>query len=77
MLNKEQAPSVAVIIPCRNEAAFIGRCLGSIVANLYPVDRLDILVVDGNPIDNVRTLLDPLLVISNGRIGLDRLSFAK
>jgi imidazolonepropionase-like amidohydrolase len=37
----------------------------------------DILVVDGNPIDNIRTLLDPLLVISNGRIGLDRLSFAK
>jgi imidazolonepropionase-like amidohydrolase len=37
----------------------------------------DILVVDGNPLDNIRTLLDPLLVISNGRIGLDRLSFAK
>ena len=37
----------------------------------------DLLVVDGNPLENVRTLLDPLLVISNGRIGLDRLSFAK
>ena len=37
----------------------------------------DILIVDGNPLDNIRTLLDPLLVISNGRIGLDRLSFAK
>jgi imidazolonepropionase-like amidohydrolase len=37
----------------------------------------DILVVDGNPLDNIRTLLDPLLVISNGRVGLDRLSFAK
>lgn len=37
----------------------------------------DLLVVDGNPLDNIRTLLDPLLVISNGRIGLDRLSFGK
>jgi imidazolonepropionase-like amidohydrolase len=37
----------------------------------------DVLVVDGNPLENIRTLLDPLLVISNGRIGLDRLSFAK
>ncbi len=37
----------------------------------------DLLVVDGNPLDNVRTLLDPLLVISNGRVGLDRLSFSK
>lgn len=37
----------------------------------------DLLVVDGNPLDNIRTLLDPLLVISNGRVGLDRLSFGK
>lgn len=37
----------------------------------------DLLVVDGNPLDNIRTLLDPLLVISNGRVGLDRLNFAK
>jgi len=37
----------------------------------------DLLVVDANPLENLRTLLDPLLVISNGRIGLDRLSFGK
>jgi imidazolonepropionase-like amidohydrolase len=37
----------------------------------------DLLVVDGNPADNIRTLLDPLLVISNGRVALDRLSFGK
>ena len=37
----------------------------------------DVLVVDGNPLENIRTLLDPLLVISNGRVGLDRLTFAK
>jgi len=37
----------------------------------------DVLVVDANPLDNVRTLLDPLLVISNGRLALDRLTFAK
>jgi imidazolonepropionase-like amidohydrolase len=37
----------------------------------------DILVVDANPLDNIRTLLDPLLVVSNGRVSLDRLTFAK
>lgn len=37
----------------------------------------DLLIVDANPLDNIRTLLDPLLVISNGRIGIDRLSFSK
>ncbi len=37
----------------------------------------DLLVVEGNPLDQPRTLLDPLLVLSNGRVGLDRLSFGK
>jgi imidazolonepropionase-like amidohydrolase len=37
----------------------------------------DVLVIDGNPLENIRTLLDPLLVISNGRIALDRLTFGK
>ena len=47
--------------------------VGAIEANF----EADILVVDGNPIENIRALLDPLLVISNGRVGLDRLSFGK
>ena len=37
----------------------------------------DVMIVDGNPLENIRALLDPLLVISNGRVGLDRLSFGK
>ena len=37
----------------------------------------DLLVVDANPLQQPATLLDPLLVLSNGRVGLDRLTFAK
>jgi imidazolonepropionase-like amidohydrolase len=37
----------------------------------------DLLVVDGNPVEDPRALLEPLLVISNGRVGLDRMSFLK
>jgi imidazolonepropionase-like amidohydrolase len=37
----------------------------------------DLIAVEKNPLDNVTTVQDPLLVISNGRIGLDRLNFAK
>jgi imidazolonepropionase-like amidohydrolase len=37
----------------------------------------DVVIVDGNPIENIGTLLDPLLVISNGRVGVDRLAFGK
>ena len=42
-----------------------------------PGFEADLLVVDANPLDNIRTLLDPLVVISNGRLALDRLTFAK
>ncbi len=38
---------LSVVIPCRNEEAYIGRCLESIVKNDYPPDRLEVLVVDG------------------------------
>ena len=37
----------------------------------------DILVVAGSPLQNTRVLLDPLLVVSNGRVAVDRLNFGK
>jgi imidazolonepropionase-like amidohydrolase len=37
----------------------------------------DLIVVEQNPLQNIATTQDPLLVISNGRIGLDRLNFAR
>jgi imidazolonepropionase-like amidohydrolase len=37
----------------------------------------DLIAVERNPLDSITTTQDPLLVISNGRIGLDRLNFAR
>jgi imidazolonepropionase-like amidohydrolase len=37
----------------------------------------DLIALEQNPLENIATLQDPLLVISNGRIALDRLSFAR
>jgi imidazolonepropionase-like amidohydrolase len=37
----------------------------------------DLVVVDANPLERPPTLLDPLLVVSNGRVALDRLSFGR
>jgi imidazolonepropionase-like amidohydrolase len=37
----------------------------------------DLIVVERNPLEYLATLQDPLLVISNGRVGLDRLNFAR
>jgi imidazolonepropionase-like amidohydrolase len=36
----------------------------------------DLIAVEGNPLEDVAALQDVLLVVSNGRVGLDRLSFA-
>jgi len=40
-------PRVCVIVPCRNEARSIARCLESILVNDYPKNKLEIFVVDG------------------------------
>ena len=37
----------------------------------------DLVIVERNPLEQVRTLQDPLLVLSNGRVALDRLTFGK
>lgn len=36
----------------------------------------DLLVVERNPLEDIEILDDPLVVISNGRVVVDRLSFA-
>ncbi len=46
---------VSIVIPCRNEEKFIGKCLDSIVVSNYSKDRLEILVVDGMSEDRTRT----------------------
>ena len=52
-----EVAKVSVIIPCRNEERFIGRCLDSIIANDYPKDRIEILVVDGKSQDGSAELV--------------------
>ena len=44
---------------------------------LEPGLEADIIAVDENPLDNIRAVQDVLLVISNGRIALNRVVFAR
>jgi adenine deaminase len=37
----------------------------------------DLVVVERNPLEQVRALQDPLLVVSNGRVVVNRLTFAR
>ena len=57
MPSQQPLPFVTVLVPCRNEQAFIAGCLDSIVHNGYPADRLLVLVVDGMSDDGTRAVL--------------------
>jgi glycosyltransferase involved in cell wall biosynthesis len=50
-------PFVSVIMPCRNEVAFLGRCLDSILAGDYPRDRMEVIVADGMSDDGTREVI--------------------
>src|SRR5258705_13979942 len=49
-------PFVSVILPIRNEAAFIKSSLGAVLRQDYPPDRMEILVVDGMSIDGTQEI---------------------
>ena len=49
--------SVTIIMPIRNEAAFIERSLGAVLAQDYPADLLEVLVVDGMSDDGTREIV--------------------
>lgn len=50
-------PSVSIVIPCRNEEKYISICLDSIIANDYPINRIEILIADGMSEDKTRGIL--------------------
>ncbi len=50
-------PFLSVLIPCRDEARFVDRCLASIVASDYPPDRMEVLVIDGASTDGTRDFI--------------------
>ena len=51
-------PKVTIIIPCRNEKKFIGKCLDSLIAQDYPKDKLEILVLNGMSTDKTKTVVE-------------------
>ncbi|MGR5167107.1 glycosyltransferase [Vibrio astriarenae] len=54
-------PLVSVIIPARNEAANITKSLGSMLAQDYPADKLEIIVVDDDSEDDTRAIAEQLI----------------
>jgi len=65
-------PFVSVVMPVRNEAAFISESLGAVLTQDYPADRMEVIVVDGDSTDGTQKVLEryqgsrpPVIVLSN------------
>src|SRR5260370_32377166 len=56
------APFISVIVPVRNEAAFIRRTLAQLLSQRYPHDRFEVLVADGASTDATRDIVTALVL---------------
>lgn len=55
-----QYPRLSIVVPCRNERAFIESFLDSVLAQTYPADRYEIIVADGMSDDGTYEILERL-----------------
>lgn len=62
-----ELPLVSVVMPVRNEAGFIARSLGAVLAQTYPAERMEVLIADGMSTDGTRQEIERLSA-ANARI---------
>jgi chlorobactene glucosyltransferase len=53
----DKAPRITVIVPARDEAANIGRCVRSLLVQTYPFEELGVIVVDDHSADNTAMIV--------------------
>ncbi|RPI67060.1 MAG: glycosyltransferase, partial [Ignavibacteriae bacterium] len=53
-------PTVTVLVPARNEAENIERCVHSLMMVDYPADKLEVIIVDDRSSDATPEILDNL-----------------
>lgn len=63
-------PFVTIVIPTLNEAQHIEQCVRSIVADSYPLDRYEMIVMDGGSTDSTRDIVKSLACTSLANIKL-------
>lgn len=73
-MNRDERPMVSCIIPTYNEEKRIGKCIKSILAQSYPQDRIEILVVDDDSYDGTVAIASSLgaRILRNGEHNIER-----
>lgn len=69
----QEYPFVSVVIPVRNEAAYIRDCLEALLDQTYPKDRYEIIIVDGMSEDSTRQVIKSVMSNRNNIKLLDNL----
>jgi len=60
-INEEEYPSATVIVAARNEEENILRCLESLDKIIYPIEKLEIIIVDDNSTDQTGEIIDTFI----------------
>ncbi len=58
----DELPLVSIIIPVRNEGKYIDQCLQHILAQDYPHDRIEVIVVEGHSDDGTREAVKKYMI---------------
>ncbi|HEY3037858.1 MAG TPA: glycosyltransferase family 2 protein [Pyrinomonadaceae bacterium] len=56
----QTTPFVSILMPVRNEAGFIQRSLEAVLAQDYPLDRMEVIIADGLSDDGTRDVVEAL-----------------
>ena len=56
-LHADRLPSVSILMPVRNEEAYIARSLGAVLAQEYPAELMEVIVSDGMSKDGTRDIV--------------------
>jgi len=67
-------PSITILVAARNEESNIERCVRGLLAQVYPQDQLEIIVVDDESDDGTPEILERLCAESTGRLRVYRTS---
>jgi glycosyltransferase involved in cell wall biosynthesis len=71
-----EPPLISIIIPCYNEEIFLGKCINSVLNNDYPLEKVEIFIVNGMSTDKTVEVAQEIIK-SNSEVKIEILNNPK